>query len=159
MKLGQSHLKLLAVAASCVAIGAAISAIASAGAATTAAAHGTKAAGAHRRGNAQRGNARGVRHVVRRAVHAELVVGTKSGFAKVTFDRGSVQAVSGQQLTLREGTKKHTYKTVTLTIPTSARVRINHKAATLSQLSTGQRVLVFQLPKRTVVSAHNGKTP
>jgi hypothetical protein len=155
MKLHKSHLKLIGLAASCVAIGAGISAITSAGAATTAVgAHGAKAAGAYRRANA-----RGAQRVLRRSVHADLVVATKSGFANITFDRGSVDSVNGQQLTLREGTKKQTYKTVTLTIPANARVRINRKPATLSQLTPGQRVLVFQLPKRTLVSAHNAKTP
>lgn len=154
MKLRKSHLKLIGLAASCVAIGAGISAITSAGAATSSAAgaHAGKAARAHR-------GARGARGAIRRAVHANLVVATKSGFANVTFDRGTVDSVNGQQLTLREGTKKRAYKTVTLTIPSNARVRINRKTATLSQLTPGQRVLVFQLPKRTLVSAHNAKTP
>jgi hypothetical protein len=152
MKLRKSHLRLIGLAASCVAIGVGISAITSAGAATSAAgAHGGKAAGAHRRA--------GARRAIRRAVHAQLVVATKSGFANITFDRGTVDSVNGQQLTLREGTKKKTYKTVTLTIPANARVRVNRKTAKLSQLTPGQRVLVFQLPKRTLVSAHTAKTP
>jgi hypothetical protein len=155
-KLRKSRLRLIVLAVSCVAVGVGISAITSAGAATSRAAraHGVKAAGAHRRANAG-----GARRALRRAVHANLVVATKSGFANITFDRGSVDSVNGQQLTLHEGTKKKTYKTVTLTIPANARVRINRKPATLSQLTPGQRVLVFQLPKRTLVSAHTAKTP
>jgi hypothetical protein len=155
-KLRRSRLQLIVLAASCVAIGAGISAITSAGAATStaAAAHGGKAAGAHRRAKAG-----GARRAMRRAVHAQLVVATKSGFANISFDRGSVESVSGQRLTLREGTRTKTYQTVTLTIPANARVRINRKPATLSQLTAGQRVLVLQLPRRTVVSAHKAKTP
>ena len=82
----------------------------------------------------------------RRAVHADVVVATKSGFATVTIDRGVVQSVSGQQLTIREGTKKATYKTVTLTIPSSAKVRDNRRASTLSALTAGQRASVVQAP-------------
>ncbi len=152
-KLRKSQLKLIVLAASCVAFGAGISAITSAGAATgsAASAHWANATGKHQRGQARR--------ALRRAVHGELVIPIKTGFATVTFDRGSVESVSGQQLTLREGTKRQTYKTVTLTIPAGALVRINRQAATLSQLTAGERVLVFQGPKRTLVSAHHAKTP
>src|SRR5437879_6575238 len=53
-----------------------------------------------------------------RAVHADAVVPTKGGsFAQLTMDRGVVKSVSGQQLTIAEGTRKHVYKDVTLTIP------------------------------------------
>ena len=92
------------------------------------------------------------------AVHGDLVVPTKTGFAKATLDRGFVQSVSGTQLTLREGTKTSTYKTVTLTIPAGARVRDNRQAATLSDLKPGQRALVLQGPKRTLVVAHDVRT-
>jgi hypothetical protein len=85
-------------------------------------------------------------------------VATKSGFATATLDRGFVSSVSGQQLTIREGTKKRTYKTVTLTIPSGARVRDNGKAATLGQLTDGQRVSVVRGPKRTTVVARTPRT-
>ena len=88
-----------------------------------------------------------------------MVVATKSGFATVTIDRGFVQSVSGQQLTIREGTKNATYKTVTLTIPSSAKVRDNRQASTLSALTAGQRVSVVQAPKRTWVIARTAPTP
>src|SRR4051812_49116255 len=53
-------------------------------------------------------------------VHAELVVPDRQGgFQTVTFDRGTVESVSGDQLTIKEGTPKATYKTITLTIPSS----------------------------------------
>src|SRR5437899_1717864 len=46
-----------------------------------------------------------------RAVHADAVVPTKGGqFVQITLDRGLVKSVSGQQLTIAEGTRKHTYK-------------------------------------------------
>jgi hypothetical protein len=42
---------------------------------------------------------------------------------------------------------------VTLTIPSNAKVRVNHQKATLGQLKSGQRVLVINLPTTTLVSA------
>jgi hypothetical protein len=98
----------------------------------------------------------GARSLLRRAVHAEAVVATKGGqFVQVTLDRGTVQSVSGQQLTITEGTKKHVYKTVTLTIPGNAIVRDDRRAAQLSDLKAGQRVLVAQGPSRTRVLARD----
>ncbi|MGA9860096.1 MAG: hypothetical protein WBQ18_19680 [Solirubrobacteraceae bacterium] len=138
------HSRLLITAVCCLALGAGVSAIASAGAATSGSAH------AHAKG----AQAKGLRRFARRAVHGDVVVATKNGFATVVFDRGTVQSVNGQQLTIKEGTKKATYKTVTLTIPAGAKVRDNRQAATLSDLKAGQRVLVLQGPKRTLVAAH-----
>ena len=71
----------------------------------------------------------------------------------VTVDRGAVDSVSGNQLTLTEGTVKQTYKTVTLTIPAEATVRDDKQAARLSSLRTGQRVVVVSAPQRTFVVA------
>ncbi len=139
----QRHLKLIGVAASCAAIGAGASAIASAGAATS--------ANAPRHSHARHGLAR----VLARAVHEDLVVATKTGFKTLTVDRGFVLSVSGQQLTLREGTKRATYKTLTLTIPADARVRDDRRKATLGDLKSGQRVIGVQGLKRAVVSAHD----
>ncbi len=146
----RTRLRLVLVAGSCLAIGAGASAIASAGATTTA---GTAAtAGAHAKVHPNR---HGLMH---RAVHGDLVVATKTGFKTVTFDRGLVKAVNGQQLTLQEGTKKATYKTVTLTIPANARVRDDHQQTTLANVKPGQRASVVQLPKRTIVVAHTPRT-
>ena len=146
MRVMRKHMKLIVVAASCAAIGAAASAIASAGAASSSS-------------TAQNAGSTHARHLRRvalgRAVHGDLIVATKTGFATATFDRGFVQSVSGQQLTLREGTKTRTYKTVTLTIPANARVRDNRQSATLADLKPGQHVLVFEGPKRTLVIAHD----
>jgi hypothetical protein len=145
----RKHFTLMAVAASCVAIGAGASAIASAGAASTGspAGHGPAV---HVR--------RGLRGAFARAVHGQGVVATKTGFATVTLDRGFVQSVNGQQLTIREGTKTRTYNTVTLTIPTNARVRDNRANATLADVKAGQHVLVLQGPKRTLVIARNARS-
>jgi hypothetical protein len=135
----RKHFKLITMAASCAAIGAGVSAITSAGAATSTAQSPARAGLTTRR-------------LLARTVHAELTLATKSGFVTATFDRGVVQSVSGQQLTLTEGTKT-THRTVTLTIPISARVRVNGRKAVLADVSAGQRAMVLQGPKRTLVVA------
>jgi hypothetical protein len=145
----RTHGRLLIVAVCCVALGAGASAIATAGAASSTPAH--SGAAAHPGIAARRG---ALRRFARRAVHGSVVVRTKSGFATVTFDRGTVNSVKGQQLTMTEGTAKASYKTVTLTIPSTARVRDNRQQATLSDLKAGQRVIVVQAPKQTFVIAH-----
>lgn len=155
----RKHLKLVTVAAACVAIGGAGSAIATAGAAssgasTTSTTLSTAAKTPHARGARLRARA-----LERRAVHANVVVATKTGFTTVTVDRGFVQSVSGQALTIREGTKNATYKTVTLTIPSNAKVRDNRRASTLSALTAGQRVVVAQAPQRMWVLARTAPTP
>lgn len=142
------HSRLVLVAACCVALGAGASAIASAGASTGSPGQAAQHHGKHR----LRGGS--LHRLIRRTVHGDLVVATKQGFVTVTFDRGKVASVSGQQLTITEGTKRAAYKTVTLTIPASARVRDDRQKAALSELKSGQRVIVIQAPKRTIVIAH-----
>lgn len=161
MQFLRKHLKLVTVAAACVAIGAAGSAIASAGAASTTSTTSTtaKATKATKATKAARARGAGARALERRAVHANVVVATKSGFATVTIDRGFVQSVSGQQLTIREGSAKATYKTVTLTIPSNAKVRDNRQVSKLPALTAGQRVSVVQAPQRTWVIARSAPTP
>jgi hypothetical protein len=144
------HIRVLALAASCTALGAGVSVITNAGAAST--------NSSAQNGQAKHAKRAGLRRALGRAVHGDLVIPTKTGFAKATLDRGFVQSVSGPQLTLREGTKTSTYKTVTLTIPAGASVRDNRQAATLSDLKPGQRALVLQGPKRTLVVAHDVRT-
>jgi hypothetical protein len=146
----RKHFKLIAVAASCAAIGAAASAIASAGAATGASSVAGTSHAAQRWLRA--------RLVLRRSVHGDLIVATNTGFVHVTFDRGAVQSVSGQQLTLTEGIKVRTYKTITLTIPASARVRDNGRVATLTDVTAGQRALVVQGPDQTLVIARSPRS-
>jgi hypothetical protein len=150
------HWKLGAVAVSCAAIGAGASAIASAGASTSgsSSSSGSSAAAKHPRAHGGR------RALLRRAVDGNLVIATKGGYATVKFDRGTVKSVSGQQLTLAEGRARQApYKTVTLTIPTSARVRDDRHQATLADVKSGQRATVIQAPKRTVVIARTPRTP
>ena len=139
----RTHGRLLVVAVCCIALGAGVSAIATAGAAT--------GNSSHPKAGVRRG---GLRRFAARAVHGTVVARTRSGFATVTFDRGTVDSVNGRQLTLTEGTAQATYKTVTLTIPSTARVRDNRRRATLSDVKAGQRVIVVQAPKQTFVIAH-----
>ena len=79
------------------------------------------------------------------------------GFETVTMDRGSFSSLSGDQLTITEGTKSATYKTVTLTIPSRATVRRNEAQAKLSDLKAGDEVNVIQSPKSTVVIANGAQ--
>lgn len=144
------YVKLVTVGAACAVAGVGAGAIATAGAAGTST-QTTSTPSQTAAGHAKR------RALAARAVQGELVVATKNGFATITLNRGFVQSVSGQQLTIREGTQKATYKTVTLTIPTSAKVRDNGQAASLSQLSAGQRVAVVHGPKQTRVIARTPK--
>ena len=91
-------------------------------------------------------------------VHSDSVVpNEKGGFDTVTMDRGSVVSLSGEKLTMTEGTKTATYKTLTLTIPASATVRRNGDAAHVSELKAGDTVLVLQGPKGTVLAAHDAQ--
>jgi hypothetical protein len=95
------------------------------------------------------------RGALRGAVHAEAVIPAGGRFVTVTLDRGFVQKVEGSDLTIREGTKNLTYKTVTLTIPGNARVREDRQAAHLADLEAGEHVLVVQGPDRTLVRARH----
>jgi hypothetical protein len=150
MSLLKKNSKLILVAVCCLALGAGASAIATAGAAPTAAAapramsHGWRLAK--------------LKRLTRSAVHGQVVVATRRGFVTVSFDRGRVASVAGRQLTLTEGRPgTTTAKNVTLTIPTTARVRDDHQRTTLSALQPGQRVMVIRTPRRTLVIAHTPK--
>jgi hypothetical protein len=106
------------------------------------------------------GQRRGQFRRLRRAVHADLVVPTKDGkFVNVTVDRGFVEKVEGNSLTLREGTKKATYKTITLDIPSNAVVRIKRKPGKLSDVKVGQHAMVVKGPQRTLVIVRDAKQP
>jgi hypothetical protein len=146
------HLKLLTIGAVCAGAGAGAGAIATAGAAAPSTTT-TNTAAASATPTAAKTRVR--RGLARRSVQGDIVVATRSGFATVTFNRGFVQSVNGQQLTIREGTKAATYKVVTLTIPANAKVRDNGQSAILSQLTAGQRIGVLQGPKVTHVIARN----
>jgi hypothetical protein len=91
-------------------------------------------------------------------VHSELVVpNEKGGFDTVTMDRGTFSALSGEQLTIAEGTESATYKTVTLTIPSDATVYRNGEKATLSDIKSGDTVTVVQSPSGTAVTAFDAE--
>jgi hypothetical protein len=91
-------------------------------------------------------------------VHVEAVVSKQGGgFETLTMDRGSFSSLSGSQLTIKEGTKTATYKTVSVTIPSGATVRRNGASAQLSELKPGDEVTVVQSPSSTVVIAHDAK--
>lgn len=156
MSFVRKHSRVLLIAISCTVLGAGASAIAAAGAATSGHSGAAKSKSAVR---AQARRAGGLRRLALRSVHGDLVVKTKTGFGTVTFDRGKVDSVSGQRLTMTEGTRKASYKTVTVTVPGGAVVRDNRNPAALSDLKAGQRVLVVQAPKRTFVIARTPKTP
>jgi GTPase involved in cell partitioning and DNA repair len=141
----RKHSRLLLVAVCCVALGAGVSAIASAGAATGGAGKVSAAT--------KRTRAVGLKRLAARAVSGDVVVHTKAGFTTVSFQRGKVDSVSGQQLTITEGTAQASYKTVTVTIPANARVRDDRQKATLSDVKAGQRVLVLNGRQQTVVIA------
>ena len=147
------HSRLLVIAVCCVALGAGASIIASAGAATKNSGH---TAGAHAKHGKQGGS---LKRFASHAVQGSVVVHSKKGFVTISFERGKVDSVNGQQLVITEGTPKASYKTVTLTIPANAVVRDNHQKTTLSDLKSGQRVAVVTAPKRTIVVARTPRTP
>jgi hypothetical protein len=98
----------------------------------------------------------GPMRALRRSPHVEAVVRTRDGrWATVTIDRGVVEQVDGNRLTIREGTRTATYKTVTLEIPANARIRVNRRAAKLSDVKKGQRAVVVRGPRGTRVNARN----
>jgi hypothetical protein len=87
------------------------------------------------------------------AIHSVSVVVNKAGtgFDTVTQDSGTVQSVSGQNLSIVEGSKTLTYKTVTLTIPAGASVQRDGKSAELSELQAGDHVSVREDSEGTSV--------
>ena len=75
-------------------------------------------------------------------VHATEVVPNKAGtgFDTVTRDSGTAKVVSGDSLTLTEGTDKATYGTPTLTIPGDATIQRNFETAKLADIKAGDHV-------------------
>ena len=117
------------------------------------------AAGKDRRGADKRdGHRRGGLRPLRRAVHLEAVVPAQGGkFVTVTVDRGIVEKVDGTTLTLKEGTPRATYKTVSLDIPSGAVVRINRQPGKLSDVKAGQRAIVVHGPTQTRVLVRDAR--
>lgn len=89
------------------------------------------------------------------AVHIQATVLDKAGtgFITVTEDNGTVQSLSGDQLTIKEAVGSVTYRTVTLTIPSTATVMRDFQSAKLSALHVGDRVRVAQSSDGTIVFA------
>ncbi|UTI65102.1 hypothetical protein NBH00_02565 [Paraconexibacter antarcticus] len=89
------------------------------------------------------------------SVHEESVVLDKAGKAWITEteDRGTLKSVSGQDLTLTEGTKAVPYKDVTVTIPSGATIVRNGRTAQLSDLKAGDHVNVSSSSDGTTVFA------
>jgi len=91
------------------------------------------------------------------AVHPESVVLNKKGdaFITVTTDSGKVQSVDAGAgtITIREGTKTVTYKTVTLTIPSGATIVLDGKSSSLSALAAEDHVMVSSSSEGTRVFA------
>jgi hypothetical protein len=144
-------------AAGCVVVGA-IAGIAGAAASTSTSS--TKSAphtqrGWYRFGHDFRLRGLGMRGMFGRAVHVQATVLDKAGtgFITVTEDNGTVQSVSGNQLTIKEAVEGVTYRTVTLTIPSGATVVRNFQRSTLSALRAGDRVRVVQSSDGTTVFA------
>ncbi|MEA2211480.1 MAG: hypothetical protein QOF83_1428 [Solirubrobacteraceae bacterium] len=149
MSLPAQKTKLMLVAVSCLALGAGASAIAAAGAVPG------RGPASHQRMHPGRPGP-ALRRLTRNAVHGTVVLATRKGLVTITFDRGRVAAVSGDRLTITEGKARTAPRTVTLTIPPSARVRVKRRMATLSELQTGERVTVIRAPKRTLVIGRPG---
>jgi hypothetical protein len=91
------------------------------------------------------------------AVHSVLVVLDKAGTAYITqtIDSGTLQSIdsSADTITLVEGTKSVTYKTVTVNVPSEATVTLDGKASSFSALTADDRVSVSSSSDGMTVSA------
>jgi hypothetical protein len=91
------------------------------------------------------------------AVHSVSVVPDKAGtsFITLTTDRGTVKSVdsAGATITIAEGTKSATYKTLTLTVPSGAKVIRDGKTASLAEIKAEDNVSVSSSTEGTTVFA------
>jgi hypothetical protein len=88
------------------------------------------------------------------AIHAEFVVPARDDtFKTITMDRGVITGVNGSTVSLREGTRDATYKTVDVTLGDDAVVWVNGQQASVGDLKADQKARITQLPKRTLVVA------
>jgi hypothetical protein len=91
------------------------------------------------------------------AVHSVSVVPDKAGtsFITLTTDRGTVKSVdsAGATITIAEGTKSATYKTLTLTVPSGAKVIRDGKTASLDEIKAEDNVSVSSSTEGTTVFA------
>ncbi len=78
------------------------------------------------------------------AIHSVSVVLDKAGtgFITQTTDEGTIESIdsSAGTVTIVEGTKALTYKTVTLSVPADATVTLDGKTSSLSALAAGDRL-------------------
>ena len=137
----------VAFGALCAAGGVGAGAVATAGAADS---HTTKAA---HTAHATRTRGHRLGALARRTVHGTVVIHMSRGFVDATFDRGTVDSVSGQTLVMTDGTPRSDYHQETLAIPSGAKVRDDRQATSLASLKPGQRVLVARIGDRTIVRA------
>jgi hypothetical protein len=91
------------------------------------------------------------------AVHSVGVVPDKAGtsFITLTTDRGTVKSVdsAGATITIAEGTKSATYKTLTLNVPSGAKVIRDGKTASLAEIKAEDKVSVSSSSEGTTVFA------
>lgn len=91
------------------------------------------------------------------AVHSVSVVPDKAGtsFITLTSDRGTVKSVDSAAgtITIDEGTKSATYKTLTLTVPSGAKVIRDGKTASLAEIKAEDNVSVSSSTEGTTVFA------
>lgn len=97
----------------------------------------------------------GPEHMLGRVAHAEATVLNKAGTAWITqtLDQGVVKSVSGNDVTITEGTTKVPYKDVTVTVPADATVVRNGKKAAVGDLKAGDHVHVISSSDGTTVFA------
>lgn len=90
-------------------------------------------------------------------VHSEAVVPNAAGdgFDTVTGDAGRVVSVSGNEVTVKEGTDTATYKTVTIDLGSSPKVVRNHADAKVSDLKADDYIHILQGPEGTFVMAED----
>jgi hypothetical protein len=91
------------------------------------------------------------------AVHSVSVVPDKAGtsFITLTTDRGTVQSVDSGAgtITIVEGTKSATYKTLTLSVPSGAKVMRNGASASLGDIKAKDDVSIGSSSEGTTVFA------
>jgi hypothetical protein len=91
------------------------------------------------------------------AVHSVSLVPDKAGtsFITLTSDRGTVKSVdsAGATITIQEGTKSATYKTLTLSVPSGAKVMRDGKTASLGEIKPEDNVSLSSSSEGTTVFA------
>jgi len=91
------------------------------------------------------------------AVHSVSIVPDKAGtaFIALTTDRGTVQSVDSGAgtITIVEGTESATYKTLTLDVPSGAKVMRDGNTASLGEVKAKDHVVVGSSSQGTTVFA------